>query len=41
VGIFPLHRVKLGKEAISLDKTLKTFSPHHPVERKYCPEQDF
>jgi hypothetical protein len=40
-GIFPPHEAMLGKETISPGKTLKTFSPHHPVEGKQGSEQDF
>jgi hypothetical protein len=39
--ILPPQLAYFGEQAISPDKTLKTFFPIHPVERKLGPEQDF
>jgi hypothetical protein len=40
-GIFPPQLANLGEHLISLDETLKTFFPIHPVEEKIGSEQDF
>jgi hypothetical protein len=39
--ILPPQLAYFGKQAISPDKTLKSFFPIHPVEEELAFEQDF
>jgi hypothetical protein len=39
--IFPPPATFIREHGISPVKTLKTFLPHHPVEKKIASEQDF